>query len=222
MSIFADKKVQVLQAPVVFCTLITMWPAMLAGSVIVCIVRCPFATVWCLLTQWQEVVSFWRAGRKRRFACIITDGAASKQGAGEEHTRRAYGVSVRSWCSDTANSVRESESWLLSSAHLSVFSFMISLWARKTRSRPTRGVFTSYCCKNPNKVSTSIQWLIELTNTKNNIVIRSILNLCLNSKLAFILDVTRQFSSATNLLMLSHVVTCEWGSRAQPGFILLQ
>lgn len=129
--VFADKKVQVLQAPVVFCTLITMWPAMLAGCVIVCIVRCPFATVWCLLTQWQEVVLFWRAGRKRRFACIITDAAASKQGAGEEHTRRAYGVSVRSWCSDTANSVRESESWLLSSAHLSVFSFMISLWARK-------------------------------------------------------------------------------------------
>lgn len=99
MLFWQTKEVQALQALVVFCTLITIQPVMLAGCAIVCIAGCPFATVWCLLTQWQEVVSFWRAGRKRRFACIISRfGAASKQGAAEEHTQRAHGVSVPSWC----------------------------------------------------------------------------------------------------------------------------
>lgn len=64
-------------------------------------------------------------GREEEEICMhnLTVGAASKQRAGEEHTRReSVGVSVCSRCSDTANSVPESESLLLSTAYLSMFS----------------------------------------------------------------------------------------------------
>lgn len=67
-------------------------------------------------------------GREEGEICMhnLTAGAASKQGAGEEHTQRAYVVSVHCRCGDAANCVLGSKPWHLSPACLSTFSFIFN------------------------------------------------------------------------------------------------